>query len=837
MWSRCLRQAWLTMPKPSILTYFKRHKKDTSDGKERDASEKSSHLPVPPTCLHEASELPSTSMLSSSSSVVDSEHESESVSSAMSIDVDVEPESEDVQSTSTSTISRPTSSATSTTFFANKRKPHRPHLKSYPKKKQSGVNRSFNPQWYESYEWLEYCEELNACFCFACRVFLPISKEKVFTSTGFSDWKHALCTGKAIIGHNGTKGHEHAMALWAERTEREKDETQQVQNQIISIVSEHKQWVFAVFNVVRYLSANGLPFRGDTEHDIDTGDGLFRRAFSQLIFELDPKLKDIYKRLPKNAKYISPDIQNEIIEIMAKLVKKNVADKVREAGLFTIMADGTTDKNRKEIQGLVFRYLSKSSGKVEEHCLNIKGVDDRSANGVFDFIKKTFTEFELSFDGLVSQSYDGASVMSGAYNGLQRLISDFCGRFVLYVHCFLHKINLVVVHVMENISEIKEYFEIISSLYKFFKKSAVLEAYDGTALKRLIITRWSGHHDSTNHVNNNYGDLIKALRLASNNKKLKSEDRALALGLLHQMDEDEDFVFVNCMLMQVLKPINIVVKQLQSPGENLSSAVGVINSTREQMICIREDLTEEKLETMVKQFLDVAGLEKEQQRRPQRSKTLPPHFNEFLVTEHIPAENNPRSHVAIFAECLDVIEQEFARRFSTENIQLWQAMEALSPDSASFLNSDVLIPFLEYAQSIPMVRDFISKNKLSIDDLHAECRIFARLFKDKVWPRDNSGRIDIVDVALLLRRNHESSAAILLLLYTVAITAGFTSTRVECLFSSLTRVDTPQRRSMKTDREVQLAYLAFENKLLSQVSFDDFLQAWMATPKTRKLFL
>lgn len=96
-------------------------------------------------------------------------------------------------------------------------------------------------------------------------------------------------------------------------------------------------------------------------------------------------------------------------------------------------------------------------------------MDDRSANGIFEFIKNSLEEFELSVDGLVSQSYDGASVMSGEYKGLQRLISDFCKRYILYVHCLLHKINLVVVHVMENISGINEYFEIISSLYKFFK--------------------------------------------------------------------------------------------------------------------------------------------------------------------------------------------------------------------------------------------------------------------------------------------------------------------------------------------------------------------------------
>ena len=69
----------------------------------------------------------------------------------------------------------------------------------------------------------------------------------------------------------------------------------------------------------------GLPLRGETEHDIETGDGLFLRAFSQLMFVVDPKLQ-IHKRLPNNAKYTSSDIQNEIISILAKLVKNNVAD-------------------------------------------------------------------------------------------------------------------------------------------------------------------------------------------------------------------------------------------------------------------------------------------------------------------------------------------------------------------------------------------------------------------------------------------------------------------------------------------------------------------------------
>ena len=49
------------------------------------------------------------------------------------------------------------------------------------------------------------------------------------------------------------------------------------------------------------------------------------------------------------------------------------------------MIDGTTDKNGKEIEGIVLRYIS-SSG-VEEHALTFFHASDRSARGIFKAVK------------------------------------------------------------------------------------------------------------------------------------------------------------------------------------------------------------------------------------------------------------------------------------------------------------------------------------------------------------------------------------------------------------------------------------------------------------------
>ena len=92
--------------------------------------------------------------------------------------------------------------------------------------------------------------------------------------------------------------------------------------------------------------------------------------FPQLLFPLDPKLIEIHKRLPANAKYTSYDIQDEVIAVLASLTQEKIAEEIKEAKLFTIMADGITDKNRKEV-GLVCRYWT-PNGNLKEHCLNIR---------------------------------------------------------------------------------------------------------------------------------------------------------------------------------------------------------------------------------------------------------------------------------------------------------------------------------------------------------------------------------------------------------------------------------------------------------------------------------
>ena len=324
---------------------------------------------------------------------------------------------------------------------------------------------------------------------------------------------------------------------------------------------------------------------------------------------------------------------------------------------------------------------------------------------------------------------------------------------------------------------------------------------------------------------------------------MKSEDRVLTIGLLHQLEGDEDsgmFVFVNCMLMEIIKPLNIIVKQLQSSDENIISALSVVNAVRDNLKEKSGELSEDQCEQMVTDFrkspniIEVTNVQ-------ERKGSLPMHFNDFIVTEHVPSKSHARPKVEVFKEPLYLIETEFNSRFASSNTILWEAMETLSPRSSNVLNYETLIPLYEYASTkysyvfkVFVLYETFAEHGVSSKDLKAECRIFSRVLKDAKWPEKKDRRIDLVAVASIIAKDHGKSALILSNLYRVAVTAGFTSPRVECLFSALTRIDLPQRRSMKTARECDLAYLAFENKVLMEdITFESFLVEWKS--KERKL--
>ena len=122
------------------------------------------------------------------------------------------------------------------------------------------------------------------------------------------------------------------------------------------------------------------------------------------------------------------------------------------------------------MEGIALRYWHSGKGCIVEHVLDVKLVEDRTAKGLMSLAKTTLEdEHEILMDGLVSNTFDGASVMSGKKGGLQKLVQEHCGRSISYIHCLNHCLALVLRDTLSNILELGDFFQLNQDLYNLFQ--------------------------------------------------------------------------------------------------------------------------------------------------------------------------------------------------------------------------------------------------------------------------------------------------------------------------------------------------------------------------------
>ena len=77
---------------------------------------------------------------------------------------------------------------------------------------------SFNPKWYDKYQWLEYSISKDATFCYPCCFFVhgTSKAEDTFVSIGYCDWKHGTGKDGALVKYDTSLKHKEALMNWCE---------------------------------------------------------------------------------------------------------------------------------------------------------------------------------------------------------------------------------------------------------------------------------------------------------------------------------------------------------------------------------------------------------------------------------------------------------------------------------------------------------------------------------------------------------------------------------------------------------------------------------------------
>ena len=111
-------------------------------------------------------------------------------------------------------------------------------------------------------------------------------------------------------------------------------------------LEQRRYYVATIFEIIQLLAVNRSPFRGTYDEENSTEDGVFTSIHNYTLRK-DEKFATCASRIPKNALYTSPEIQNEIIQLLAELARDEAVKEVLSADVpyYTLFLDGTRNKN------------------------------------------------------------------------------------------------------------------------------------------------------------------------------------------------------------------------------------------------------------------------------------------------------------------------------------------------------------------------------------------------------------------------------------------------------------------------------------------------------------
>ncbi|KAL4153694.1 hypothetical protein QTP88_001527 [Uroleucon formosanum] len=254
--------------------------------------------------------------------------------------------------------------------------------------------RSFSSSLYNYFQWLEYSLKNDAVFCYPCRVFGTGHLENNFVSTGFRNWKKlsgstGLNSKSKLELHAKTLQHLTNSTKWVSYTE--------------SLTSGSVHTIMASTNRQQVMKN-----RAYIKHLIDIVLYLGRN-FKEACLLLSKCNEDFASMFTEKTNYTS----------CAQMITDTIVKEINECGFFSVMCDEARCC-REEQMTICVRYTKDLI--VYERFLRFINVSQKQdANALSTAIIHFFKTNKINVP-FVAQAYDGASVMTGKFNDMCKLV-------------------------------------------------------------------------------------------------------------------------------------------------------------------------------------------------------------------------------------------------------------------------------------------------------------------------------------------------------------------------------------------------------------------------------
>uniref|UniRef100_A0A1X7U2P7 TTF-type domain-containing protein n=1 Tax=Amphimedon queenslandica TaxID=400682 RepID=A0A1X7U2P7_AMPQE len=324
--------------------------------------------------------------------------------------------------------------------------------------------------------WLEYSLSKNAAYCYPCRFFSAgIHKsDECFISIGYRNWKNATGRTGRLVKNSLSQRHLNAAAAWADF-----ENNQQSQRSIRSTLSQarkdqiqnNRHYLMTIVQILLYCAFQKITLRGHREGEDSQNRGNFLELID-LVSRHDSVVKNKIHDAPKNAIYTSHGIQNELLALLAKKKLHKICQAVKEAGFYSIIVDESRDSSKQEQMSLAVRYVDIEEGCVHEHFIAFMQAEHQDAESLSSYIKQALITYDFDMNKMVSQGYDGASVMNDHCSGVQTRVREFA-PLAVYIHCYTHVLNLVLVDSVRSVATASEFFVLLEALYVLVSSSKI----------------------------------------------------------------------------------------------------------------------------------------------------------------------------------------------------------------------------------------------------------------------------------------------------------------------------------------------------------------------------
>ena len=160
----------------------------------------------------------------------------------------------------------------------------------------------------------------------------------------------------------------------------------------------------------------------------------------------------------------------EMFLIIGEVLKKDYLEKIKQVDSFGLLADETSDVSVLEQLTMFVKFVDYEPGEPRTVFLSAECIIDPSvpnAEVLTESILGVLKKFDLNIDKMKSFVSDGASVMTGIYNGVAVRLKRV-NNVMLNFHCICHRLALACCDSGNETEYIKEVEGIFDSNLEFF---------------------------------------------------------------------------------------------------------------------------------------------------------------------------------------------------------------------------------------------------------------------------------------------------------------------------------------------------------------------------------